>query len=402
MVPTMPADQQAVTYVADNGQNYSTCFNNCNIVLVDNNTGGPSEEDRAFENGIRYVVVIVFTVIFLLGIFGNSLVIHVILSRRRMRTVSNLFLMNLAFADLTFILICVPTTALNYAMESWPLGLIMCKINQYLLFVTVYVTIYTLVMISAIRFLAVVFPLESSNLRTRKNALICIVVIWMVMLAVNIPILISCKMYTYDYHGETRSVCLIDPSPTFEKAKLYYASFFAFAYLIPLVIICVLAGGIVRRLLMKNETDHEHIKMRRKKDATKTTIFVVLLFAISWLPINIILMINYFGKEEWFTKVFVVFQVLANCLSYGNSCINPILYNFLSKDFRRHFHRTLFCRNRSHNADYYATRTFSAGSMPARDGTTVSFRISFKHSVNQDQHTRLTSSVCNVRMEEPM
>jgi len=40
----------------------------------------------------------------------------------------------------------------------------------------------------------------------------------------------------------------------------------------------------------------------------------------------------------------IAFKIAANCLSYMNSCVNPILYAFLSQPFRNNFRRLLFCR----------------------------------------------------------
>lgn len=40
----------------------------------------------------------------------------------------------------------------------------------------------------------------------------------------------------------------------------------------------------------------------------------------------------------------IAFKIAANCLSYMNSCVNPILYAFLSEPFRKNFRRLLLCR----------------------------------------------------------
>ena len=113
----------------------------------------PDDGDDDFFAFILYTIVvpILFGFVTLLGTFGNLLVIYVIFSRQKMRTVTNLLLLNLAFADLTFLLICPPFTALSFATMRWPFGNVVCKLMHYLLNVTVYVTIYTLVLISVIR-----------------------------------------------------------------------------------------------------------------------------------------------------------------------------------------------------------------------------------------------------------
>ena len=114
------------------------------------------EEDDYFAYILFSIVVpILFGLVTLLGTFGNLLVIYVIFSRQKMRTVTNLLLLNLAFADLTFLLICPPFTAYSFATMRWPFGNVVCKLMHYLLNVTVYVTIYTLVLISVIRWVVI-------------------------------------------------------------------------------------------------------------------------------------------------------------------------------------------------------------------------------------------------------
>jgi len=92
------------------------------------------------------VVPILFAVITLLGLAGNTLVIVVIVTRVRMRTVTNILLLNLAVADLGFVLVIPPFTAYEYVAgelptSSWALGSTMCKLLHYLVNVTAYVTV---------------------------------------------------------------------------------------------------------------------------------------------------------------------------------------------------------------------------------------------------------------------
>ena len=55
----------------------------------------------------------------------------------------------LQLSDLLFILLCVPFTAADYALTSvWPFGDLWCSSVQYLIIVTVLVSIYTLVLMS--------------------------------------------------------------------------------------------------------------------------------------------------------------------------------------------------------------------------------------------------------------
>jgi hypothetical protein len=87
----------------------------------------------------------------------------VVAANQQMRSTTNLLIINLAVADLLFIVFCVPFTATDYVLPFWPFGDIWCKIVQYLIVVTAYASVYTLVLMSLDRFMAVVHPIASMS-----------------------------------------------------------------------------------------------------------------------------------------------------------------------------------------------------------------------------------------------
>ena len=68
-----------------------------------------------------------------------------------MKNTTNLLILNLAVADLLFLLVCVPATASDYILMYWPFGLTWCRTVQYIIYVTAYVSIYTLVLMAGDR-----------------------------------------------------------------------------------------------------------------------------------------------------------------------------------------------------------------------------------------------------------
>ena len=116
----------------------------------------------------------------------------------QMRNTTNLLILNLAVADLLFILVCVPATASDYVLMYWPFGLAWCRTVQYIIYVTAYVSIYTLVMMAADRFLAVVFPVSSLTYRTVPLTQTTILVLWTMILTSNVPIWMAHITYEVD------------------------------------------------------------------------------------------------------------------------------------------------------------------------------------------------------------
>src|SRR6218665_1433055 len=304
-----------------------------------------------FETVVRAVVPAIFSIIALVGLAGNLLVIIVVASNRQMRNTTNVLIINLAAADLLFIVICVPFTAIGYAIPVWPFGDGWCKIYQYVVHVTAYASVYTLVMMSFDRYLAVVHPVRSMTWRTGRNASIVATASWVLILGVNVPVIVEHRTVVYHFDGQERSACLNaliynddDPATTYYHGRVYYACFFAFAYVVPLAMVSVLYGLMVKRLLYGATPGSGKAageSMRGKRRVTRLVIVVVVIFALCWLPLQLVLVIQFVGHYTDHNFAFVAAKIACSCLAYMNSCVNPILYAFLSDNFRKSFRRFL-------------------------------------------------------------
>lgn len=150
-----------------------------------------NQTDDDFVGTIKPVIAICFSLIGITGFLGNTLVIFVVLLNPQMRSTTNMLIINLAIADLLFVIFCVPFTAMDYLTDEWPIGNAWCKIVQYLIIVTALASIYTLVLMSLDRFLAVVYPISSRSLRNERNALKAITILWLLILSTSIPVIFS-------------------------------------------------------------------------------------------------------------------------------------------------------------------------------------------------------------------
>jgi allatostatin receptor len=293
----------------------------------------------------KYVVPILYALITCTGLLGNALVIGVIVSRHRMRTVTNLLLASLAASDFSFVLVCPPFTAYVYAYEmEWHFGIVACKLMHYLLSVTVYVTIYTLVLVCAVRYMMIVRNASTKWVRTHRNAIFASVAIWIIASVVNIPVLYAYNPIPSSSDPSTYSCLHSDV----ETARRFYLSFFTFAYVLPLSLIGILSlcmAAYIRRHEARLLSNNRKSRMR-KSQAIRLIVAVVGVFAAFWLPINIICLVFYFGPDMESTIFSPVFQtsiVICQVLAYSNSCINPLVYNFASRDFRESFREVLPC-----------------------------------------------------------
>ncbi|GLH06464.1 G-protein coupled receptor moody [Gryllus bimaculatus] len=121
-------------------------------------------------------------------------------------------------------------------------------------------------------------------------------------------------------------------------------SFFLTSYLVPLVLICGLYLGMLLRLWHGVAPGgHVSAESRRgKKRVTRMVVVVVVIFAVCWCPIQVILVLKTLDQYE-ITNTTVMLQIASHVLAYMNSCVNPILYAFLSDNFRKAFRKVIAC-----------------------------------------------------------
>ncbi|XP_022245647.1 allatostatin-A receptor-like [Limulus polyphemus] len=295
------------------------------------------------ERILSIVVPILFGTIFIVGLFGNFLVVIVVLFNPQMRSTTNLLIINLAVADLLFIIFCVPFTAWDYSLPYWPFGGVWCRIVQYLVIVCAYASIYTLVLMSLDRFMAVVHPITSISIRTEKNAYIAIGITWSCIILACVPVLQAHGLMNYMFRQKEHSVCVFLANEGYNHAA-FQISFFLSSYVVPLVLIFALYMLILKRLWFHaapggKMSAESH---KSKKRVTRMVVIVVLIFAICWFPIQIVLVLKSLNKYHLETATIVV-QIASHILAYMNSCVNPILYAFLSDNFRKAFRKVISC-----------------------------------------------------------
>lgn len=290
----------------------------------------------------KITVPILFGLIALAGFIGNSMVIAVILFKPVMRATVNLLLLNLAFSDMIFVLICVPFVTYHFSAEQWDIGDVTCKLFQFLLYVTVYVTVYTLMSIAIIRFLTIVYTTESARFRTKRNVCIFVGILWGVMLVVNAPVLLVYQVkeiksnYSPPYY-----YCGMENIAMGQKIFL---SFFVLTYVLPVAFITGFYILILRYLRQNrsasfrasNRSNCSNVAREKTSHASKILIVVMSVFALCWFPLHLHLLIAYFGLQPA-TRGYHFFRVFCHVLAYSNSCMNPLIYNYVSEDFRKAF-----------------------------------------------------------------
>ncbi|XP_020034060.1 somatostatin receptor type 4 [Castor canadensis] len=321
------------------------------------------EETRSDGTGAAGMVTIqcIYALVCLVGLVGNALVIFVILRYAKMKTATNIYLLNLAIADELFML-SVPFVASSAALRHWPFGSVLCRAVLSVDGLNMFTSVFCLTVLSVDRYVAVVHPLRAATYRRPSVAKLINLGVWLASLLVTLPIAVFAD--TRPARGGQAVACNLHwPHPAWSAVFVVYT--FLLGFLLPVLAIglCyLLIVGKMRAVALRAGWQQ---RRRSEKKITRLVLMVVAVFVLCWMPFYVVQLLNLFV-----TSLDATINHVSLILSYANSCANPILYGFLSDNFRRSFQRVLCLRcclldaaggAEEEPLDYYATAVKSRG-----------------------------------------
>uniref|UniRef100_A0A8C3BET4 Substance-P receptor n=1 Tax=Cairina moschata TaxID=8855 RepID=A0A8C3BET4_CAIMO len=277
---------------------------------------------------------VAYSLIVVVSVVGNVVVMWIILAHKRMRTVTNYFLVNLAFAEASM---SAFNTVVNftYAIHNeWYYGLLYCKFHNFFPIAAVFASIYSMTAIALDRYMAIIHPLQPRLSATATKVVIG--VIWLLAFLLAFPQ----GYYSVMEKLPGRLVCLVAwPEHSTEVyGKTYHFCMTILIYFLPLLVIGC-AYTVVSITLWASEipgdsSDRYHEQVSAKRKVVKMMIIVVCTFAFCWLPYHIYFTLQYFNRE-WYLQKFIQQVYLAIMwLAMSSTMYNPIIYCCLNDRFR--------------------------------------------------------------------
>lgn len=313
-----------------------------NIPLDRNGT-----HDDIIENKVvQALFFILYTAIFVLGIFGNVLVCYVVFRNKAMQTVTNLFITNLALSDILLCVLAVPFTPLYTFLGKWVFGKVICHLVPYAQGTSVYISTLTLTSIAIDRFFVIIYPFHPRM--KLSTCIIIIMSIWMFSILVTLPYGIYMK-YTENINSSGVNVSYCEENWPSENFRMIFGCLTStMQFVIPFFMMAFCYILVSHRLndrarskpgsksSRKEEADRE-----RKRRTNRMLIAMVVIFLISWLPLNVINIFNdfYIHAANWPYYFLCFFMV--HSLAMSSTCYNPFLYAWLNENFRKEFKQVL-------------------------------------------------------------
>lgn len=294
------------------------------------------EEHFYYEDsidGFGITMAILYLVVCVVGLAGNSLVIITILKLDKMSSSTTVYIFNLALADGMF-MVGLPFIASQNFQNQWVFGDTACKVVMVLDGINQFTSVYCLTVMSIDRYMALGEPLHFAPWRTPRRAKIVSAVLWLFSLLTILPM----ALHFSANHGTCGPVLV---SEAWWLGVLSYTFIMGFA--LPFIIMTVCYSAMLftmrsqrLRYWVPNSEGH-----RVEQQVTKMVVAVVVVFAMCWLPFYIMNFCSLYQHSLAFPIFARAFEFVV-LLSYSWSCANPILYACVSDTFRKHF-CTLLC-----------------------------------------------------------
>ncbi|XP_072520964.1 chemerin-like receptor 1 [Salminus brasiliensis] len=265
--------------------------------------------------------------IFILGIAGNGLVIWI--AGFKIKSTNATWYLSLALSDVIFCC-TLPIGIVQVVTDDWIFGLFMCKFMFFNMFFNWFSSIFLLVIISVDRCLITMFPVRAQNHRTVGKARIIVCLTWLVSAICCMP---SAFYLDVEYdEKDNRSFCFQNYQNDQQEVADVVCRFI-FGFVIPFLIIILCYVIIIRKLKTNQMT-------KKSNKPMKIMTVLIAAFLVCWLPFHTfaLMRLDYDKYSLSFLRSgYKIGIILAN----ANSCINPFLYTFMGKDFKKQCHAVL-------------------------------------------------------------
>lgn len=281
---------------------------------------------------------IYLSLICVIGLLGNAFVLCILCLQRKVScSVPDIYLGNLALADLVMVT-CLPFWAFTLANNfDWVFGVLLCKLLNVAITMNFFCSVLFLVLVSVDRYLALVKPMRPSCLRRPHWAKRICLGVWLLGLLLSLPVLVF-RAVDYVPAASVDACFLAYPHQGWRVQR--NVTFNVVGFLVPLPIVAFCTHHILKALRDSGAVGIAASGVRNERKATQLVLAVLIVFVFCWMPLQVVRVldtVDYFrGKTSCLWGDFMdVSEQLATYLAYGNSAINPFLYVIVGKHFRK-------------------------------------------------------------------
>ncbi|KAL0972651.1 hypothetical protein UPYG_G00192430 [Umbra pygmaea] len=330
-----------------------------NFTMMQQGLGGPTRmstlqhQDNSSQSyssnctkndGFKYPLYsTVFSLVFVVGLITNVAAMYIFTCSLKLRNETTTYMMNLVVSDLLFVF-TLPLRVFYFINQDWPFGSVLCKLSVSLFYTNMYGSMLFLTCISVDRFLAIVHPFRSQSLRTKRNAKITCVAVWVLVLAGSLPTGFKLETTAPQKDNSTLRFCFENFSSNQWKSHLSKVVIFieTVGFLIPLLL-NVVCSVMVLQTLRKPQTISRGGKLNKTKILRMIVVHLAI-FCFCFIPYNVNLVFYALvrtGTLKGCSAESVVRTIfpIALCIAVSNCCFDPIIYYFTSETIQNSIKR---------------------------------------------------------------
>ena len=308
-----------------------------------NATNGTTGPQPPYWNVAEQVILsITLIIIMIISLVGNAMVIITVAYFKDMQRKTYVLIANLAVADFGVSLLAMPFSLATVIKGDWPFGETLCNINGFLEALFLIASIHGLMHISIHKYFQLSKPLR--RVVDKRWATIMIATTWIVAFTVAMAPIVG--LTTNEYKPGT-SQC----GPEFPEGitGLIHAGYSVLVgFIIPWTVLGFCYGSIFRNIRKHGNRMSRHSSMgqrrvfQQQKRITLTLFIVFIIFFICWSPFIIF---NVFGFTKGFDNIPIWPNALCYWMGYMNSAINPVIYGWRNRSFKKAFKEIIYCCN---------------------------------------------------------
>ncbi|XP_051749418.1 proteinase-activated receptor 1 [Ctenopharyngodon idella] len=300
-----------------------------------------SQEASNFLTGrvVTAVIPTIYIIVFIISVPLNMLALVMFVRKVRPKKPAAIYMMNLACADLLFVLVLPFRIAYNLNGNNWIYGTGMCRFVTAAFYCNMYCSVLLIMCISVDRFMAVVYPMDSLTWRSPQTASVVCAAMWLLSIGGVTPLLISNQTIHLPDLGITTCHDVLD----IHHLREYYLYFFpiisSLFFFIPLIFSTVCYVRIIQALCAAN------VENRAKKTrAVFMAVTVFAVFVICFTPTNIILLSHYVQFARKQNDESYAAYLVSTCIGSVSCCLDPLIYYFGSSQCQKQVLAFLKCQ----------------------------------------------------------
>lgn len=294
------------------------------------------------RSALLYSMCVLYTFIFIVGLAANALVLWVNIRAQRdssPRHETHMYIVHLAVADLC-VCVTLPVWVSSLAQHGhWPFGEVACKLTHLLFSVNLFGSIFFLACMSVDRYLTVTRQRGEGGVRKLVRRGACVGV-WLLALAASLPDTYFLRTVK-STHGDAILCRPVYPEDNPREWMVgVQLSFILLGFVLPFPVIAVFYALLAKAFTHSSSSSLSSPVEQERRVSRRVILAYIVVFLACWGPYHGVLLVDALSQLGLvpltcgLENVLYVALHLTQCLSLLHCCFNPILYNFINRNYR--------------------------------------------------------------------